>query len=188
MKLIPLGDARADGSGRFRIDAPRTSSTRHEDFGVVAMAPGYGAGWVRLDPDDDQPAAEISLRPEQVIHGRLFDVQGRPVPDVRLSVRSIHSDLPLARAGLHDLSVRARRDGVYSWPRDAHDYPAWPRPTTSDSEGRFTVRGVGQNLHADLVVHHPRFALQTIQVDTDDNAESKPVTAALAPPRSSTCD
>ena len=85
-KLIPLADARADGSGRFRIDAPRTSSTRHEDFGAVAMAPGYGVGWVTLDPDDDQPTAEISLRPEQVIHGRLFDVQGRPVPDVRVSV------------------------------------------------------------------------------------------------------
>ena len=92
-KLIPLGDARADGSGRFRIDAPRTSSTRHEDFGAVAMAPGYGVGWVELDPDDDQPTAEISLRPEQVIHGRLFDVQGRPVPDVRVSVMSIRSDL-----------------------------------------------------------------------------------------------
>ncbi len=25
---LPIGDARADGSGRFRIDAPRTSSTR----------------------------------------------------------------------------------------------------------------------------------------------------------------
>ena len=182
-KLILLGDAHADGSGRFRIDAPRTSATRHEDFGAVAMASGYGAGWVRLDPDDDQPAAEISLRPEQVIHGRLFDVQGRPVPDVRLSVRSIHSDLPLPKAGLHDLSVRARRDGVYSWPRDAHDHPDWPRPITSDAEGRFTVRGVGQNLHVDLIVHDPRFALQTIQVDTDDNAESKKVTAALAAPQ-----
>jgi hypothetical protein len=49
VKLIPLGDARADGSGRFRINAPRTSSTRHEDFGAVAMAPGYGVGWVTLD-------------------------------------------------------------------------------------------------------------------------------------------
>ena len=58
------------------------------------MAPGYGVGWVTLDPDDDQPAAEISLRPEQVIHGRLFDVQGRPVPDVRISVASIQSDRP----------------------------------------------------------------------------------------------
>jgi protocatechuate 3,4-dioxygenase beta subunit len=184
VKLIPLGDARADGSGRFRIDAPRTSSTRHEGFGAVAMALGYGAGWVTLDPDDDQPAAEISLRPEQVIHGQLFDVQGRPVPDVRLSVRWIHSDLPLAQAGLHDRSVVRRRvDGVFYWASDAHDYPAWPRPMTTDAEGRFTVRGVGQKLHVALTVHDPRFALQMIPVATDDGAESKTVTAALAPPQ-----
>jgi protocatechuate 3,4-dioxygenase beta subunit len=147
------------------------------------MAPGYGVGWVTLDPDHDQPTAEISLRPEQVIHRRLFDVQGRPVPDVRVSVRWIHSDLPLAEAGLHDSSVRRRRDGVFYSPRDAHDYPAWPRPMTTDAEGRFTLRGVGQNLHAALTVHHPRFAHQMIQVNTDDNAESKTVTAALAPPQ-----
>ena len=88
-----------DGSGRFRIDAPRTSSSRHEKFGAVALAPGYGVGWVELDPDDDQPTADISLRPEQVIHGRLFDVQGRPVPDVTLSVRRSAAILPPARAG-----------------------------------------------------------------------------------------
>ena len=83
LRMIPLADARADGSGRFRIDAPRTSSTRHEDFAAVAMAPGYGIGWVTLDPDDDQPAAEISLRPEQVIHGRAVRRAGPARPGCR---------------------------------------------------------------------------------------------------------
>ena len=62
---------------------PRTSSARHHRFGAVAIAPGYGAGWVELDPDADQPAADIALRPEQVIEGRLFDVNGRPVRESR---------------------------------------------------------------------------------------------------------
>jgi hypothetical protein len=179
---IPLADARTDGSGRFRIDAPRTSSTQHMEFGAVAMAPGYGVGWVMLDPDDDQPTAEISLRAEQVIQGRLFDVQGRPVPDVEVFVQSIRSDHPLSRARLNDRYIYRRSDGVIYWrPRDTRVYPAWPRPMTTDAEGRFTVRGVGRNLHAELSVHHPRFALQRIPVGTDDNAESKPVTWALAP-------
>ena len=108
-------------------------------------------------------------------------MQGQPVPDVAVSVRSIRSDLPQARASLHDRYVHRRSDGVFFWYRDAHDYPAWPRPMTTDAEGRFTVRGVGQKLHAALTVHHPRFALQTIEVDTDDDAESKTLTAALAP-------
>jgi hypothetical protein len=179
---IPLADARTDGAGRFRIDAPRTSSTQHMEFGAVAMAPGFGVGWVMLDPDDAQPTAEISLRPEQVIHGRLFDVQGRPVPDVEVFVHAIRSDHPQSRARLHDRYNYRRSDGVlYWWTKDARVYPAWPRPMTTDAEGRFTVRGVGQNLHAELSVHHPRFALQRFPVETDDNAESKPVTWALAP-------
>ena len=104
-KQVPIGDARADSSGRFRIDAPRTSSSHHEAFGAVALAPGYGAGWVELDPDDDQPTADISLRPEQVIHGRLFDLQGRPVPDVTLSVSSIHRE-PSAGSGQSSQPLR----------------------------------------------------------------------------------
>jgi protocatechuate 3,4-dioxygenase beta subunit len=177
---ILLGDARADGSGRFRIDAPRTSSARHELY-AVALAPNYGAGWVELDPDHDQPTAEIALRLEQVIHGRVFDLQGRPVPEVRLSVGGIGSDLPQPRAGLHHRSVYRRSDGFFYGTGDAPDLPAWPRPMTTDSEGRFTLRGVGRKLHATLAVHHPRFARQTIRVDTDDDSESKTVTAALAP-------
>ena len=102
----------------------RTSSTQHMEFGAVAMAPGYGVGWVTLDPDDAEPTAEISLRPEQVIHGRLFDVQGRPVPDVEVLVQSIRSDLPQPRARLHDRYIYRRSDGVtYWWTRDARDLP-----------------------------------------------------------------
>ena len=43
------------------------------------------------------------------------------------------------------------------------------------------MRGVGRDLHASLTVHHPRFALQSIDVETDGTSESKPMTAALAP-------
>ncbi len=182
-KMTALANSRADGSGRFRIDAPRTSATRQEDFGAVALAPGYGVRWVELDPDDDQPTADISLRPEQVIHGRLFDLQGRPVPDVRVSVMSISSDVVRARAEIHQASVHRRIDGVLYGDRAANDFLAWPRPVTTDSEGRFTMRGVGQNLQARLIVSHPRFAHDRIEVKTDDPSGSTSLTAALVPPQ-----
>ncbi|MGP0066350.1 MAG: hypothetical protein ACLQGP_22525 [Isosphaeraceae bacterium] len=176
LRQAPIGDARSDDSGRFRIDAPRTSSLHHADFGAVALAPGHGVGWVKLDPDDDRPTADIALRPEQVIHGRLFDLQGRPVPGVTLSVASIRRELPQAPAG-----ARNRFDTIYYGPRNANDFPAWPRPVTSDPEGRFTVRGVGRDLIASLAVNHPRFALQSIEADTKGPSESKTMTAALTP-------
>jgi hypothetical protein len=172
----PIGDGRANASGRFRVDVPRTSSSRDEAFGVVALAPGQGVGWVNLDPDDDQPTADIALRPEQAIHGRLFDLQGRPVPDVTISVGVIRREDPRVPAGSF-----GRRDGISYGSTRPHDYPAWPRPVKSDSEGRFVVSGVGRALLATLAFHHPRFAIQTVEVETDGAPGSKSVAVTLVP-------
>ena len=178
MSPVPIGDTRADGSGQFQLDAPRTSSSRYDTFGAVAIAPGYGAGWVELDPDADQPAADITLRPEHVIQGRLFDVQGRPVSGVTISVWLMRHTLPRAPA-----RARVRFEGISYWWTNANDFPAWPRPAVTDAEGRFTLRGVGQNLRVYLAARHPRFALQRIEVETDGTSESRPITMALEPPK-----
>ena len=173
---IPLGDTRTDHAGRFRLDMPRTTAARHSNFGAIALAPGFGPGWLRLDADAADPSADITLLPEQVVHGRLFDVQGKPVPGVRLSVQSIR------RAG------RAERAqplggfaGVFYSLEKVVDIPAWPRPVTTDAEGRYTVRGLGRDLEASFSVHDPRFALQSITVQANEATESKPATAALIP-------
>jgi RNA polymerase sigma factor (sigma-70 family) len=174
---VPIAHAVGDGSGGFRIDAPRTSSSQYDTFCAVALAPGYGAGWVELDPDDDRPAAEITLRPEQVIHGRLFDVQGRPARGVRVSVWSIGRVLSQG-------SPRRRYERLdrtfYYW-SNLNAFPAWPGPATTDPEGRFTLRGIGRGLRVILTVHDPRFALQWIEIETDQTSESKSLTMALAP-------
>jgi hypothetical protein len=176
MTPIPIGNSRADESGRFRVDAPRTSSSRHEFFGAVAVAPGHGAGWVMLEPDDDEPTADITLRQERVVHGRLFDLQGRPVPGVTLSVASIRRASPQAptRTG-------SRFEGVAISFTRINDHPGWPKPMTTDAEGRYTLRGLGHEQSAVLIVHHPLFALQRVHVEANAASESKPLTAALAP-------
>ncbi len=69
---------RCDAMGRFHVELPRTSSARHDLLLVTALAPGYGMSWVELDPDADPITADLALRTEQVIRGRLFGVQGRP--------------------------------------------------------------------------------------------------------------
>jgi hypothetical protein len=176
MLPIPIGDARADGSGRFQLNAPRTSSSRYDTFGAVAIAPGYGLGWVDLDANADQPAADITLRPEDVIRGRLFDIQGMPAQGVTISVWEIRPLLPKVPA----LSIGCA-EGVGFWWTNDDNFPAWPKPATADADGRFTVRGVGQNMRAFLTARHPRFALQQIDVETDGSSESKPITLALEP-------
>jgi hypothetical protein len=174
-----IGQARSDGSGRFRLDASRTTSARDHEVGAVALAPGYGAGWIEFDPDADQPAADITLRPEQVIEGRLFDLNGRPVRDAEVTVQDMGRAIPSLLAPLVPDSIA----GPSFSPFHGSDLPAWPRPAFSDADGRFTLRGVGRGLRVVLAIHDPRFALTRARIDTDGASRSKAVTLALEPAR-----
>jgi RNA polymerase sigma factor (sigma-70 family) len=174
-----IGHVDADGSGRFRLDAPRTSSSRNDEFMAIALAPGYGAGWVKIDPDADQPVADISLEPEQVIEGRLFDVQGRPAQGVVVSVCRIHRDL--VRDPGRPFDGSRRPDGPMFWWDRVTDLPAWPKPATTDSNGLFTIHGVGRGLRARMSVIDPRFASQMIDVETDDAPGAKLLKTVLQP-------
>ena len=175
-----IGQAQSDESGRFRLDAVRTSSSIHEQAGAVAIAPGYGAGWVDLDLDADQPTADITLRPEQVIQGRLFDLQGRPVQGVSVSVAAMGRVLRDPEGDPDDYGLEGPD---FLWGNHAKGLPAWPRPVPSDAEGRFIVRGAGRSLRVVLTIDDPRFARQMIKVDTDSTSNSKPVVMAVEPAR-----
>jgi protocatechuate 3,4-dioxygenase beta subunit len=177
-KMLPsaIGQARSDNSGRFQVDAQRTSSSRHHLVGVVALAPGHGAGWAEFDPDTDRPIADISLRTEHVIQGRLFDLNGRPVQGVTVSVTGMRPILPQNP----NILFEGSEGPLFSWAH-VNDFPAWPKPVVSDAEGRFTIHGAGRDLHIDLIINDPRFAQQRILVETDGASGSKPVTLALEP-------
>ena len=176
--LDEIGHISADESGRFRVDAPRTSSSRHDAFVAIALAPGFGVGWVKVDPDADQPTADIKLEPEQVIEGRVFDVQCRPAQGVTVSVASIeHQSVHASETRTVEGVVEGP---IYDWTR-VNDLPAWPKPATTDAEGRFAIHGVGRGVKVGLSVIDPRFALDVIDVETDNAAGVKTVTATLEP-------
>jgi RNA polymerase sigma factor (sigma-70 family) len=177
MQPSAIGQARSDGSGRFQVDAPRTSSARHRKMGAVAIAPGYGAGWVELEPDADRPNADISLWPEQVIQGRLFDLIGQPVQGVEVRVQSVGRVITGNRASHYPYGM----EGPSFWWNAANGLPAWPKPAISDAKGRFTVRGVGRDLRVVFMIDDPRFARQRAPINTDSTSASKPVTLALVP-------
>ena len=178
MSPFAVGQAASDGSGRFRLDAMRTTTSRHYQVGAVAIAPGYGAGWVELDPDSGQPAADITLRPEQVIRGRLFDVQGRPAQGVDVSVESMGTIV----AGSPDMTLN-ETVGPYFFRVQPGDLPAWPDPAKSDADGRFTIRGAGRNIRVGLAIDHPKFARQRTHIDTDEFSKTKNLTMAVEPAR-----
>jgi hypothetical protein len=171
-----IGQATSDGTGRFEIDAPRTSSARTGLFGVLAGALGFGADWVELDPDDEQPSAEITLRPERVIEGQLLDLKGAPASDVQVLIRGMLLSPPVR-------TTSPRRDFLVSAARIPEMGP-WPQPVKSDAQGRFTVRGVGRDVRALVNILDPRYATEQLVVDTTNGTDPQRVTVSLQPPRS----
>ncbi len=159
------GQTRSDTSGQFQIDAARTSSARHDLAGVVAFAPGHGVGVFELDPDAQPTAIEIKLEPELPIQGRFFDLQSRPVAGVPIKLDGIVLD-PREMPFGTPLRFRAT---------EGKELPAWPKPATSDADGRFTLHGLGRRLWVKLVVDDPRFASQMLTLGTE---------GAVEPPRS----
>ncbi len=171
-----LGLATSDAGGKFRIDMPRITSGTHHMIGATATAPGYGTGWVDLGVDVEQPSAEITLRPEQVIVGRIFDIKGRVVPGVKVAVEGMGHP----KRGPETLADHI--EGPHFWAgRSGTISRAWPASVSSDAEGRFAIRGVGRGLRALLMADDPEYARQRIIVDTDESPESKPVRVALEP-------
>ncbi|HEV3258657.1 MAG TPA: sigma-70 family RNA polymerase sigma factor [Gemmataceae bacterium] len=161
-----LGQAKADGQGRFRLTVARTSSGRFWEVFAVAGKEGYGLGWQKLSPDAEQPEAVIRLQPEQLIRGRLADLQGQPAAKVRVSVSWVCK------------SVRGQAEG-FSLSSSPRRFPFWPEPVTTDAQGRFALHGLNRDLRVNLEILDDRFARQGLRIP--DLGRDKEMRLSLAP-------
>jgi len=168
---VALGRGATDTGGRFRLEASRSSMAGFFEVYAIATAPDFGLGWVNLSADTEQPAADIRLRPEQIIRGKLVDVNGQPATGVELQVASVGKP---TKDGLFD-GVNMGNDPLPEGLR------VWPRPVTTDDQGRFTLAGIGRDLSVNLYFDDLRFAQQWLRTQTDDQEGPKDLRLALQP-------
>ena len=128
-----LAQAQADTEGRFQLDSPRTSTARVFEVFAVAAAPGFGLGWAELNPDAEQPVADIRLQPEQVVRVRLVDVTGAPARGVAVIV-----------SGIGRINDNGKNDGVSLGTTKPAGIRVWPRPVKTDDQGRIALSGIGR--------------------------------------------
>jgi protocatechuate 3,4-dioxygenase beta subunit len=138
---------------------------------VIAGAPGHGMARVELDLDAERHEVEFKLAREQVVRGRLFDLQGQPVKRVKVEVLWLFQRYP---------------DKLYHGVL-FHDPPqglrAWPRAAVSDDQGRFELRGIGPDWNVKLHTRDERFARQDLESKARERKGKKELTWALAPAR-----
>jgi protocatechuate 3,4-dioxygenase beta subunit len=161
-----LGGGKTDGSGDFTFPAVRTSSARFWEVYLVAGAPGHGIDWRRLGPDVERPEATLALPPEQVLRGRLVDLQGEPAAGVRVSVSWVGGE------------VNGEWDGV-SLAEVPQAAGLWPAPVKTDDKGRFTVHGCNRDRGFSLAVADDRFAGQSFEITAPGKPRKEKVVHGL---------
>jgi RNA polymerase sigma factor (sigma-70 family) len=165
-----LGVTRVDRRGHFRLPVRRPTSRDFSSLDLIAAAPGYGLAWQNLPPDTPKRNWVLRLRPEQVVRGRLVDLQGSPAKGVELNVAYVASP----EAG--------EMSAVALW-KPQKGLSPWPGPVTTDAEGRFVLSGLGRKQGFGLRVRDDRFALQDLHLATGDGKPDKKVTLLVGPPR-----
>jgi RNA polymerase sigma factor (sigma-70 family) len=197
-----LGSGQADREGHFRIACVAESATRAPIRQVLASAPGHGLAWVLLKPETDNVA--LKLPPEQVIRGRLIDLQGQPAGGVRLHVAGVAPVPQPGSSSATGSSLGARPPSLPGFGGGGstgtgrlapdttappwHNFAAqparldpWPAAVATGQDGRFVVRGLGKEQDVKLLVTDPRFARQHFVVSTTEMGKAEAVEHSLDP-------
>jgi RNA polymerase sigma factor (sigma-70 family) len=178
------GTSAADGA--FRLPVVPADARRLGDdaswatTAVVATADGYGPAF-RVAAAF-QPAADLTLRlakDDVPIHGRVLDLQGKPLPGVTVRV----DGLSIPTAGTLTPWLEAlganREDGYpieYRFLERADLPPAVFPDLVTDAGGRFQLKGVGRERLVHLTLQGPTTVISRVSVMT---RPGKPIHAAM---------
>jgi len=144
--------------GSFRLSTGGVKAARDGSAQPVAMAEGYGPAFLEPAGGDAAPVLRLA-RDDVPIRGRVIDIQGRPVAGARIQVVGIlRPSSGTLDEWLDALKKERAADSVQSrtlrsWSGD--DIPALFPSVVADREGRFTLKGVGRERIAALLVGGP---------------------------------
>jgi beta-lactamase regulating signal transducer with metallopeptidase domain len=147
-----LGQGKTDAKGNYRLRVVRTSRKHFWNTSVVARAAGRALGQ-HTAADAKNPGGLVVLDEEQILRGRLFDLQGRPAAKVRVVATRVFGPQFM------------RPYFQVKFQEPPHQLRAWLAPMTTDDQGRFTLRGLGAGWTVSLTVLDDRFARQRLLVN-----------------------
>jgi RNA polymerase sigma factor (sigma-70 family) len=136
--------ARTDAAGRFRCVLP---GQKGDNQLLLARAAGFAADWVQVrNVDPAQPVVLRLAKATLPVRGRVLTLEGKSVPGA--VVRVLRVQAPDGKNGLKELFAKwaaSPYQAVDLLQKQLH-HPAaagLPEKVTTDSAGRFEIRGVG---------------------------------------------
>jgi RNA polymerase sigma factor (sigma-70 family) len=149
-----------DGTFRFRVRrdefgdkgvVPLGRSPPERQVHIGATADGYGAACVWAGQPDEREHLTLWLPAEEVVHGRIMSLEGRPIAGVQVSAmirssRAAKDHRPLPFDAPDTVGYFSGNVLPYDWERTS---------AVSDKDGRFTLRGLGRGWLYDLSIIGP---------------------------------
>ncbi len=152
----------ANARGEFTVNVEdRLFKEQESRFDLWAALPNFGLAHAACASDQQEPIV-LQLRPEEPIHGRFINLEGRPVRDANVEVVE-YFDLPadsidlwLASLQKDDAEFQTKhliQTAPYAW------LPASLLPKVkSNADGRVELRGIGRDQFVELRISGPRVA------------------------------
>ncbi len=186
-RQLPQRFATSGTDGRFEAAIPPSSIEEPGADDAVAflaaLAPALGPSWVKIDRRAAEKPVVIRLRRDEVvIEGRILGLEGRGVPDARVSVYAI-ADLP------NGFLTALRTDAGQADPN-----PLWmnvmdgrlvlpnggpPAATQTDRDGRFRMNGLGRDRIVTLTIEGESIAESLVTVVTTGDPAYTPLSLSV---------
>jgi RNA polymerase sigma factor (sigma-70 family) len=158
--------------GTFRFSVPTSIVSKEHLEQLVVTAKGFGPAWSDYSAKPRREEVTFRLVKDLPITGQVVDLQGKPLPGVRVRVVSIKATVGedlgpwfqdvKAKNGLSfQLEARHLKRGL-----PCGEFPSLPRQTATDKEGRFRIDGIGRERMANLWLEAPGMATAKLTVFT----------------------
>jgi protocatechuate 3,4-dioxygenase beta subunit len=172
--IEPAARTQSDAEGRFTMNFdPAQCRDRTEarpdawrNAQIIATADGFGPAWIAYR--DVREEITLRLVTDLPLEGRVVDLEGRPIAGARVHVLEVQA----TQTG--DLSeyLKAFALGEMPWGPKRHVDPIdsetaiSPSTTTTDPDGRFTLRGIGRERIGRLEISGETIAYTRLTIGT----------------------
>ena len=136
---------------------------------IIAQSPGFGLQWAHWPDIDAAKPFVLRLERDLPIRGRIVDLQGSPLAGIRVAVlgfeRMADGNLDAALASMRsDPSGFSRKRSLSDLVERVAGHVI--RPVTTDTEGRFSLPGLGAERLVRLEFLGPNIAYTKAEVAT----------------------